>query len=329
MHYLEQFIESLLAERGASAATVSAYKRDILDFFAFLSKKIIDPVLANKEHINAYIEFMRSEDISPRSISRKLSALKGYYNFLLSEKYISNNPLLFIEKPKFSHKLPSEITPEEFAKLLGALGTKGGNRMLANKEQENQLSSKEEFVNNSNENIRLKCMLSILYSSGVRISELVTMKINQFLIDHESRQILENKIIIKGKGSKERLVLISSSAIIATENYLKIREYFAGQNNSNNLYLFPSKSKLGHMTRQNFGVALKKLAAIAGIDPARISPHILRHSFATKLLASGANLRVVQDLLGHADISSTQIYTHVDHNRLEKTLKEKHPLAKL
>ncbi len=300
--YLEQYLESLLAERGAAKATILAYKKDILDFFSYLAQVQISPECAARENIDNYSAFLLDLKVSHRSISRKISALSGYYNFLLSERIISENPILLVQKPKFQGKLPSYIEEEEFIKLLTYI------------------------VNSANKDaIRLKAMILIIYSSGLRVSELVSLKLNALNIDLEKMIVEHPEIIVKGKGAKERVVLLSNKAKSAVNDYLQIREMFLRE--KNNLYVFPSKSRLGHMTRQNFALLLKKVAYEAGLNSSKISPHVLRHSFATKLLNSGADLRVVQELLGHSDIATTQIYTHVNNKRLKTIMESSHPLA--
>jgi integrase/recombinase XerD len=305
MEYLEQFLESQIAERGSSRATIQAYKKDLLDYFQYLKNAQKDSLNVEVSDLNSYVIKLSSAGISPRSIARKISAIKGYYNFLLSEKIIKDNPAMNVDRPKFSSKLPNYLTDEEF-KLLA----------------EYLMSSKNVDA------IRLKAMILMIYSSGLRVSELISLKISQFDIDLDLMKLKSEQIIVKGKGSKERIVLLSSSAVRALEEYLTLRENFINHNSSiQQRYLFPSISSAGYMTRQNFALLLKKVAFLAGLNPDKISPHVLRHSFATKLLSSGADLRVVQELLGHSDISTTQIYTHVNYKRLKDILKSKHPLG--
>ena len=236
---------------------------------------------------------------------RKISAIRSFYKFLLTEKIITDDPTLFLIKPKPAKNLPKYLSDEQF-------------KQLAN-----------EILNGSSfDAIRLKAMIFIAYSTGLRVSELVSLKISQIDIDLKTMNIRSENIIISGKGGKERLVILSRFAINALEEYLAIRDIYVNNINSKQaLYLFPSISKEGHMTRQNFANLLKKVAVNANLDPAAISPHVLRHSFATKLLSAGSDLRVVQELLGHSDISTTQIYTHVDDKRLRTELEKAHPLA--
>ncbi len=305
-HYLEQYLESLLAERGAAKATVIAYKRDIVDYFNFLEKKSIDSAHSDVEIINQFIALLSKNGIFTRSIARKISSLRGYYNFLLSEKIIKENPVLFIQKPKFSSKLPNYLTDDEFEKLASHI-----------------------LTDQSVEGIRLRAMILVMHCSGLRVSELVSLKLSHLEVNLEKMEVTSEHIIIMGKGGKERVVLLSAKSLEALNDYLVIRENFIDHSNSKSqLYLFPSTSKQGYLTRQNFAQQLKKAALLANLDPNKISPHVLRHSFATKLLSSGADLRVVQELLGHSDISTTQIYTHVNDKKLRSALESAHPFGK-
>ena len=301
--YLEQYLESLLAERGAAKATILAYKKDILDFFQYTDKLKINPDSAARENIDNYTEFLLQSRISHRSISRKISALRGYYNFLLSEKLIQENPTLLAQKPKFQGKLPNYLEEEEIIKLVSYIMNSA-----------------------SKDAIRLKAMVLIIYSGGLRVSELVSLKFSDLNIDLEKMEIKNAEMVVKGKGNKERIVLLSNNSLSAVNDYLQIRDMFLNEE-KDNLYLFPSRSYSRHMTRQNFALLLKKVAYEAGLNSSKISPHVLRHSFATKLLNSGADLRVVQELLGHSDISTTQIYTHVNNKRLKSVMEASHPLA--
>ena len=304
--YLEQYLESLFAERGATKATITAYQKDTSDYLMFLQAANIDSVKASPENISYYIEFLIDNKISPRAIARKLSALKGYYNFLLSEKIITTNPTILIQKPKFSAQLPNYLNEEEFTKLISYIMNSPGSDF-----------------------IRLKSMILIIYSAGLRVSELVSLRLSDLEIDLKIMEAKNSEILVRGKGNKERIVLLSKKAIAALNDYLIIRDMFLRTGKTKiNIYLFPSKSNTGYMTRQNFALLLKKAAYEAGLNSSKISPHVLRHSFATKLLSSGADLRVVQELLGHSDISTTQIYTHIDNKRLKSAMENSHPISR-
>lgn len=305
MQYIDQFLEMTLAERGIAQNSALSYKRDLLDFQVFLSDIKVSELAVSSDDIDKYISNLATNQISPRSINRKISTLKSYYNFLISEQYTKYNPTLIVDLPKYNNKLPSVLSIENIKALLDFIGN-----------------------DSSPEGIRLSAMIHLIYASGLRVSELVSLKLIDIAIGHNSSRVRKT-FLVKGKGGKERVVVINDQARIVIENYLEIREIFCkGKSQTAKSYFFASSSSLGHMTRQNFAQLLKKAALDSGLDPEIVSPHILRHSFASHLLEGGADLRVIQELLGHADISTTQIYTHVQTRHLKKTLKECHPLEK-
>lgn len=305
MHYVEQFLEMALAERGIAKNTLHSYKKDLADFYEFLNSRKLDMNSVDRNNVSDYISYLSSNNVSARSINRKLSTIKSYFNFLLSEGYSSSNPVMSVDLPKYSSKLPSVLSIEDIKILL-------------------------EHCNNlgTNEGVRLNAMIHLLYASGLRVSELVSLKLVEITSGHNKALEIRKAFNIKGKGNKERLIVINDQAKNALEKYLAIRNFFAkGKPIKSQQYFFTSSSTAGYMTRQNFGQILKKEALQAGLNPDSISPHILRHSFASHLLAGGADLRVIQELLGHADISTTQIYTHVQGDHLKKTMLECHPLS--
>ncbi len=301
MQYLEAFLEKIAAENAASANTITSYRRDLEDFNIFLKNGAVHKL--NTDIIRSYQVYLTDKNISKRSILRKMSSLRAFFKFLYSEQIIDHNPTLAVELPKFSQYLPKNLTFEEI------------NLMLT-------------FARNiqSSENIRLTCMLEILYASGIRVSELVTLKITAIQYDKIHNKI-KPYLYVLGKGNKERIVLINQNAIDSLYIYLKTIDQFS--KNPQNKWLFPSSSKEGHITRQRFGQLLKELALNCGLDPAKVSPHVFRHSFATHLLENGADLKVIQELLGHSDISTTQIYTKVENSRLKEIVFQKHPLNKI
>jgi integrase/recombinase XerD len=306
MGFLEQYLESLLAERGVSKSTFLSYRKDLVDFIKFIQRKNIKPENCTLDIINDYIAKLSDEAISARSISRKLSAVRGFYDFLISEKMIKENPVTFANKPKYAASLPNFLSDDEFKILIESI-----------------MNAKNPFE------IRLKSMILLMYSTGLRVSELVSLKASQIDYDPKMNILKSDEITVKGKGDKHRIVLISKNASTSLIEYLPLREvFFNKQNKKSELYLFPSKSRDGYMTRQNFANLLKDAAINSGLDADRISPHVLRHSFATKLLNKGADLRSVQELLGHSDISTTQIYTHINNIKLEYDLKNNHPYLK-
>lgn len=231
--------------------------------------------------------YLSNLDEKPSSIARKSSALRSFYRFLMLEKIISTNPTTNLELPKRARPLPKYLSIEEIELLISSAG-------------------------DTKNSIRLHCMIELLYASGLRVSELCELPVSANLGD---------KLLIHGKGAKERLIPMHESAQKALHKWLEYR----GDNKSK--YVFPSNSTTGHITRDGFFKILKKCAILAGIDPERVSPHVLRHSFASHLLAGGANLRVIQTMLGHEDISTTQIYTHVLPQQLRDTVESAHPLA--
>lgn len=305
MKFLEQFLEMMIAERGIAKNSVLSYKRDLLDFNNFLIKNKLEELSLTDSHINKFIEELASIEISARSINRKISTLKNYYNFLISENHTNYNPALVVDLPRYHSKLPTFLPIEDIKTLL----------KYCNQDH-------------SPEGLRLNAMIHLLYASGMRVSELVSIKLAE-ITSGNNFNLIRKSFLINGKGNKERVVVISEQAREALEQYLKIRKIFcSGKSHKAQNYFFASNSAQGYMTRQNFAILLKKACIEAGLDPDSISPHTLRHSFASHLLEGGADLRVIQELLGHSDISTTQIYTHIQTSHLKKTLQEFHPLAK-
>lgn len=282
MNYIEIFLEALSAERGRSIKTLSGYESDLR-----LANDAIAGGLMGAD-ASAIQKYLATLPDKPSSIARKASALRGFYKFLMMEKIISHNPTANLELPKRTRTLPKFLSIDEIELLISSAGD----------------------IKNS---IRLRAMIELLYASGLRVSELCELPMTG---------VLGDKLLIHGKGAKERLVPMHDAAIHALNKWLDAR----GDNESK--YVFPSNGKTGHITRDGFFKILKKCAILAGIDPNRVSPHVLRHSFASHLLAGGANLRAIQTMLGHEDISTTQIYTHVMPHELMDTIEAHHPLAK-
>ncbi|MBO5704390.1 MAG: site-specific tyrosine recombinase XerD [Alphaproteobacteria bacterium] len=281
VNYIDIFLEALSAEKGRSNKTLTSYESDLR-----LADNAIDGGLMNADQ-NAIQNYLSSLPDKATSIARKASALRGFYKFLMIEKIIKNNPTKNIELPKRSRTLPKFLTIEEIELLISSAGD----------------------IRNAT---RLRAMLELLYASGLRVSELCELPMSG---------ILGNKLLIHGKGAKERLVPMHDAAIHALNKWLDVR------GDTNSKYVFPSSGKTGHITRDGLFKIIKKCAVLAGIDPNQVSPHVLRHSFASHLLAGGANLRAIQTMLGHEDISTTQIYTHVMPERLKETINNHHPLA--
>jgi integrase/recombinase XerD len=300
---IESFLEVLSSERAAAKNTITSYYLDLKDYYSFLLKNNSNFSNASRKTINDYLATL--ENLAPRTISRKKSSLKSFYSFLYSEKIVTDNPALEIEQTKLNKLLPKALNKSEVEQIIS-------------KCKEEQTPRK----------LRMLALLELMYSAGLRVTELVNLKksdINQNLSENESFMA----IIIKGKGSKERVVIINEDAQQALIKYLKVYEFFSKGVENN--YMFPSFKKNGQinaLSRQHFFNELKLLAIDCSLDPSLISPHKIRHSFATHLLEGGMDLRHLQVLMGHSDISSTQIYTQIVSERKKKTVLEKHPISK-
>ncbi len=293
---VEMFIEMMAAERGASRNTIEAYSRDLIEFGLFIARRNRNIEAADTKNIRDYLAQLRSKGRATATHARKLSVLKQFFQFLCAERYRDDDPTARIGGPKMARSLPKYLSESEVNKLISVARRQSGKS-----------------------GARLIALVEILYATGLRVSELVSLQ--QTAITSDGQMLL-----VKGKGNKERMALLTAPAIKAISEYLDVRQKFLKKGTSS-LYLFPSKAKEGHLTRVGLGLILKDLAISAGIDPKRVSPHVLRHSFASHMLANGADLRSLQQLLGHADISTTQIYTHVLEERLRDLVVSKHPLA--
>jgi integrase/recombinase XerD len=292
---IENFVEMLTAERGAAANTVAAYSRDLGDFAAFLQGRGTAAEAATTDDIRRYVATLHAAGMSPRTAARKLSALRQFYKFLLSERTIDDDPTSIVDSPRLGRPLPKILHEAEVTRLLEAARLGGGVP--------------------AGQAARSRALLEILYATGLRVSELVGLP--AAAVSRDGRTV-----IVRGKGGKERMVPLTEPAREAIAAYLPYRDAFGGGR-----YLFPSRGRSGHLTRDGFARILKELALKAGLDPQSVSPHVLRHAFASHLLAHGADLRSVQQMLGHSDISTTQIYTHVMGDRLTSLVRNHHPLA--
>ncbi len=306
----DAFMEMLLASRGVARATCAAYQRDLADFFDYARRESLAMETIGYPHIRDYLADCSARAMAPATLARRRSCLTQWFKFLISERIVEDNPVLLVPGPRRTRKLPKLLSVEEVARLIAITA-----------------------ADTSLGGIRLNALMEILYASGMRVSEMVTLTMQHLTRDPKKRTQLQPFFIITGKGAKDRLVPLHAGAVQALERYLTVRDHFL-PTNSDSPWLFPDRLKRGHatreghLTRHKFAVALKGLCAKAGIDPNRCSPHTLRHSFATHLLEGGADLRVIQELLGHADIATTQIYTHVAHARLTEVMTSKHPLSK-
>ena len=290
--YVESFLQVIVAEQGDSIRTVMAYESDLYDFECFLRPRQIKLEKASSKDIEDYMSMIVKNGLSVRTQARRLSALREFYRYLYSEEVRDVNPTELVDSPKMGKSLPKYLSEKEVSDLI----------VMAEKHDR-----------------RMKTMLEILYASGMRVSELVSLPVDAVL---NQNQMIE----ITGKGQKERLVPLNEPARLAIEQWLIFREMGLKRGRTSK-WLFPSKSKTGHMTRDGFFKALKKIALDVGIDPSRVSPHVFRHSFASHLIAHDADLRSVQKMLGHADIATTEVYTHVMPERLKKMVQTKHPLS--
>nr|WP_328805117.1 site-specific tyrosine recombinase XerD [Stappia albiluteola] len=300
MHF-DSFLEMLAAERGAALNTLESYQRDLDDFSEFLA---VDALRASGEDIAAYMQDLARRGFAPSSQARRLSALRQFYKFLYSEGLRADDPTRTVKRPKKRAKLPGVLSVEEVDRLLEAARFNAG--------LDHETAAQRLRAN------RLHTLLEVLYATGLRVSELVSLPVAAALR-------AERLITVRGKGNKERAVPLSARAGEAMRNYVALRRAEGAYAASP--WLFPSHGESGHFTRQAFARDLKELAVGVGLDPRGVSPHVLRHAFASHLLQNGADLRVVQQLLGHADISTTQIYTHVLDERLRALVEGHHPLA--
>ncbi len=301
------FLDMIATERNASRNTLDAYRRDLDGYAEFLSGRKSDFIKAGTQTIRDYLSALAKRELAAASVARKLSAIRQLHRFLYTEGKRADDPAAVLEGPRRGRPLPKVMTVEEVTKLLAAAhehAAQGGDTKEARARRLRAL--------------RLAALLELLYASGLRISELISLPVT-------AARTKNDAIIVRGKGNKERLVPIGDAAKRAMKAYLDA----CGEavKASGQRWLFPSFGESGHVTRQHVARELKALAVSAGIAPSKISPHVLRHAFASHLLANGADLRVVQALLGHADISTTQIYTHVLDERLKNMVRDLHPMA--
>lgn len=304
---IDSFLEMLAVERGAAANTVDAYRRDLTDYAYFVTTARAQALAAIKPaDIQAYIQSLAADGLSPATRARKLSAVRQLYKFLAAEGIVADDPSIGLAGPKRGRSLPRTLSVAEVDRLIATArarisGTSGRERLRA---------------------LRFYCLIEVLYATGMRVSELVGLPRSVLAGDRRM-------LVITGKGGRERLVPLNAPARDALDDYLALNDS-GGDGLSRALaskWLFPSTSAEGHLTRQRFAQDLKDLSIDAGFDPERVSPHVLRHAFASHLLDRGADLRAVQQLLGHADISTTEIYTHVLEERLKQLVNQHHPLA--
>jgi integrase/recombinase XerD len=303
------FLDMIAAEQGAGDNTLDAYRRDLTDFSEFLARSGKNFAGADTQALRDYLADLDTRGFKSSSVARRLSAMRHLYRFLLNERIRSDDPAAILSGPKRGRGLPKVLSISDVDRLLvhaktltEAPETSAPQRLRA---------------------MRSYCLLEVLYATGLRVSELVSLPLSASRRD-------ARMIVVRGKGDKERLVPLNEASRQAMADYLTARDAVKQEKSKNaaaSKWLFPSFGESGHLTRQHFARDLKELAAAAGLAPRLVSPHVLRHAFASHLLHNGADLRIVQTLLGHTDISTTQIYTHVVEERLKSLVRDLHPLA--
>jgi integrase/recombinase XerD len=301
---VELFLDMLAAERGAGKNTLDAYRNDLGDLAAHLKAAGKTISAAATDDLRGFIAALAERGFKASSLARRLSAVRQLYRFLYAEGKRTDDPAAVLEGPKRGRSLPKVLSITEVDELLAQ----------ARKEMEDVEQSQAKRLRGA----RLLSLLEVVYATGLRVSELVALPASAAKRD-------QRMLVVRGKGGKERLVPLNQAAKRAMADYLALRA--EAERGMESKWLFPSSGGTGHLTRQHFARELKTLAAACGIAPTRLSPHVLRHAFASHLLHNGADLRVVQTLLGHADISTTQIYTHVLEERLKALVRDLHPLA--
>ena len=295
--WAEAFLEMMSVERAAAANTLRAYGRDLADAADFLAARGLTLASAPAPVVEAYFAELGRRGLSPATASRRRAALRQFYRFVLGEGWRADDPSRRVDAPRRGRPLPRVLSRPEAAALIAAAGARDEVKGL-----------------------RLACMIELAYAGGLRVSELTSLTLAALARDPEFLMVL-------GKGGKERLAPLNTAARTAVRAWLEVRARTLPRGDATNPWLFPSGGKGGRLTPRRFAQLLGEAAITAGIDPERVSPHVLRHAFATHLLEGGADLRVVQTLLGHADIATTQIYTHVAGERLREVVSDAHPLS--
>ncbi len=302
-NWIARFLEAIQAERDAARNTVLSYARDLADFEAFLAKRSTGLEQAGRSDIEAYLIDQADQGMAQTTRARRLSAIRQLYRFAFLEGWRTDDPAALIKGPKRHRHLPGSLSEHDVDALLDAAATTG---------------------RTDAERARNICLYQLLYATGLRVTELVSLPVSAVRGD-------PRMILVRGKGGRERMVPLSTPARSALQEWLRHRDadQEAARKNgrAQSGFLFPSRGKHRHMTRERFFLLTKEITAAAGLDPAAVSPHTLRHAFATHLLANGADLRVIQTLLGHASIATTEIYTHVLESRMKDLVFDRHPLA--
>jgi integrase/recombinase XerD len=303
-HWISTFLEAQAAELGAATNTLLAYGRDLKDFDSYLAQRDRDFTSATRNDVESYMVWCDAQGLAKSTRARRLSAIKQLYRFAFEEGLRTDNPAIQISGPGQDKRLPKILSPQEVDRLLDAARNSG--RSLQDR-------------------LRNTCLMELLYATGMRVSELVSLPVSATRGD-------PRLLLIMGKGGKERLVPLSPPARAALTEWLLMRDKIDAEAQEKKLpasrFLFPSRGASGYLTRHRFYLMIKEFSVTAGVDPTKVTPHTLRHAFATHLLANGADLRSIQTMLGHADVATTEIYTHVLEARLSELVLENHPLAK-
>ena len=296
--WISNFLEAQAAELGAARNTQEAYGRDLKDFLSFLESRGAGFATADRAMVEDYLVQCEAIGLATATKARRLSSIKQLYRFAFEEDLRKDNPTIQVRGPRKDKRLPKSLSLQEVEQLLQTAHTMPKKRA---------------------DKMRLTCLMDLLYATGMRVTELVSLPVAAVRGNPDM-------ILVRGKGGKERLVPLSPSARDAVILWLSLRDQDEAHTKS--AFLFPSRGKQGHLTRIWFFQQIKKLALMAGVNAEKVTPHSLRHAFATHLLAGGADLRSIQTLLGHADIATTEIYTHIQYERLRELVLEHHPLAR-
>ncbi len=303
-HWISAFLEAQAAEAGAATNTLLAYGRDLKDFAAWMERRNTGFAEVDRERIEAYLIDCDAQGLARSTRARRLSAIRQIFRFAFEEGWRADNPAIRIRGPGRDRRLPKTLEVAEVDRLLDAARSTG---------------------RGAPERLRNTCLMELLYATGMRVSELVSLPVAAVRGD-------PRMLLVRGKGGKERMVPLSPPARSALAAWIEARDATEAERGRKGAapspFLFPSRSSAGHLTRHRFYLLIKEIAMRAGISPAKVTPHTLRHAFATHLLANGADLRSIQTLLGHADLSTTEIYTHVLENRLAELVLKHHPLAR-
>lgn len=306
--WTDAFLDAIRAERDAAENTLLAYRRDLQDYAAHLAARGVSLAQATRADMEDYLAALGEAGLAPATRARRLSALRQLHRFAFEEGFRDSDPAATLEGPRPPKRLPGALSVEEVDRLLTAARRGGGSAAKGGRNAEP-------------DRVRLTCLMEVLYATGLRVSELVSLPVAAVRGD-------PRMILVRGKGGRERVVPLSEDARDALADWLRLRDAEERKTKTASPFLFPSRSKAGHLTRERFFQMIKALAVEAGLEPTRVSPHKLRHAFATHLLAGGADLRSIQTLLGHADIAATEIYAHVLEERLKELVLTKHPLSR-